>query len=283
MLIRKKKMNKMKVPIKIRETAFDLHKICNSGQCFRMKRLTDAAYTIIAYGAYLEISQKGEEFVFSCTEEEYGKIWHTYFSLDDNYDSIRNLVKLDNNYMKEAVHYGWGIRILKQELWETIISFIISQQNNIPRIRNSIEQLCEKFGERKYNFRNEAYYTFPKPDKLADLDLRDLQNCGLGYRSKYVLKTAQVIAEDISFLQELSHLTYADAKEKLMTLYGVGIKVSECICLFALHHLNAFPIDTHIQRVLAENYPEGFPFSLYKGCEGILQQYAFYYDLRKSS
>ena len=107
----------------------------------------------------------------------------------------------------------------------------------------------------------------------------ELRDCNLGYRSKYILKTAAAIANDVTYLERLSQLNYEDAKKELMKLYGVGIKVSECICLYALHHMDAFPVDTHIQNVLGNYYPGGFPFEIYKGYAGPLQQYAFYYDL----
>lgn len=258
---------------------FDIRKICYSGQCFRMKEINENTFEVVAYGHYLEISQQGNKLTFSCTEDEFLSIWKTYFGLYDDYKVITGLVNEDDRYMKNAMSYGWGIRILKQELWETIVSFLISQQNNIPRIKKSIQMLCERYGEKKNNVKGEVYYTFPKPEALYQLTDSELKACNLGYRSKYIQKTAMAIVDGSFDFVGLLNLSYEDARKELLKLYGVGIKVSECICLYALHHLNAFPIDTHIQKVLDRNYPDGFPFDKYQGYSGALQQYAFYYDL----
>jgi N-glycosylase/DNA lyase len=258
---------------------FDIRKICYSGQCFRMKEREENTFEIIAYGHYIEICQKENVVTMSCTEEEFHSIWKTYLGLDDDYNTITGLVNEEDRYMKKAMSFGWGIRILKQELWETIVSFLISQQNNIPRIKKSIQMLCERYGDKKLNLRGEVYYTFPKPEALHHLTDSVLKECNLGYRSKYILRTAKAIVDGSFDLEALPKLSYEEARKELMKLYGVGIKVSECICLYALHHLNAFPIDTHIQKVLENNYPDGFPFEQYRGYSGALQQYAFYYDL----
>lgn len=263
---------------KIKVKNFDIQKICNSGQCFRMSEIEPGTYAVIAFDSYLEISQINDEIVFSCTEKEFNDLWKEYFGLNDDYDSIERLIK-DDMYMKEAMEYGYGIRILKQDLWEMLVSFIISQQNNIPRIKKSINMLCEKYGEKKFNYKNQEFYTFPTPEALKNVSEDELRECNLGYRSKYILKTATAIANDETYLNGLAQLDYEAAKKELMKLYGVGIKVAECICLYALHHMDAFPVDTHIQNVLGKYYPNGFPFEKYKGYAGPLQQYAFYYDL----
>lgn len=261
---------------------FDIRKICYSGQCFRMKEREENTFEIIAYGHYIEICQKDNVVTMSCTEEEFHSIWKTYLGLADDYNTITGLVNEEDRYMKKAMSFGWGIRILKQELWETIVSFLISQQNNIPRIKKSIQMLCERYGDKKLNLRGEVYYTFPKPEALHHLTDSELKECNLGYRSKYILRTAKDIVDGSFDLESLPKLSYEESRKELMKLYGVGIKVSECICLYALHHLNAFPIDTHIQKVLDMNYPDGFPFEQYRGYSGALQQYAFYYDLNEA-
>lgn len=263
---------------KIKVNNFDIKKICNSGQCFRMSEIETGIYAVVAFDSYIEISQREDELILTCTEEEFYNLWQEYLGLNDDYDSIESLIK-DDSYMKDAMEYGYGIRILKQDVWETLVSFIISQQNNIPRIKKSINILCERYGEKKINFRNQEFYTFPTPEALMSVSEEELRDCNLGYRSKYILKTAAAIANDVTYLERLSQLNYEDAKKELMKLYGVGIKVSECICLYALHHMDAFPVDTHIQNVLGNYYPGGFPFEKYKGYAGPLQQYAFYYDL----
>lgn len=266
---------------KIQMKDFDLEKISKSGQCFRMNKAVgeDNRYTLIAYGNYLEIEHTEDSIFFSCTQEEWDELWVNYFDCGRDYEKICETVDKEDKYMKRAVEYGSGIRILRQEIFEIIISFIISQQNNIPRIKKCVESLCESFGEERYNFRGERYYAFPTAKRLAGVTLEELQNCNLGYRSRYILKTARMIVENEVNLAGLMDMSYEEAKVELMKLSGVGVKVAECICLFGLYHVEAFPIDTHIQAVLSENYPEGFPFDRYEGYAGILQQYAFYYDI----
>ncbi len=258
---------------------FDIEKICNSGQCFRMRKNERNSYEVVAFGNYLEIRQEGNNVTLSCTKEEYELKWKSYLGLTDSYDIVTELVNDSDNYMKTAMEFGWGIRILGQDLWEMIISFLISQRNTIPRIKKCIETVCERYGEAKENQYGEVYYTFPTAKTLAQATLEDLKACNLGYRAKYIQKTSQMIMNQNFSLEELKKLDYENAKEQLLHLYGVGIKVAECICLYGLHHLDAFPVDTHINHVLNQNYENGFPFEYYKGVAGIVQQYAFYYDL----
>lgn len=258
---------------------FDIAQIADSGQCFRLNRREDGSYSLIARGRYLEILQQEETITFSCDEDEFHDIWETYFDLMTDYGAFKARIESKDQYMQQACAYGKGIRILRQELWEMVITFIISQQNNIPRIKKCVESLCRAFGEKRTNFRNETYYTFPSPEALAGLVEEDLSSCSLGYRNKYIRKTADMVISGGYDLYRLYDLKYEDARRELLKLCGVGIKVAECICLFALHHIDAFPIDTHIQKVLDRHYPEGFPFEKYQGFAGILQQYAFYYDV----
>lgn len=259
---------------------FDIDKISRSGQCFRLKeRAAEKGYGLVAFGEYLEIEQEGRKLSFSCTEEEWESRWRDYFDCGTDYGRIYASIDEADAYMGKAVCFGSGIRILRQELFETIICFIISQQNNIARIRGCVESLCRLFGEKKYNFRGEEYYAFPTPERLAVLCREDLADCHLGYRDKYILKTSRMIASGEVDMEKLPHMCYGEAKKELMKLCGVGVKVAECICLFSLHHTDAFPIDTHIRAVLLKYYPGGFPLSRYEGYAGILQQYAFYYDL----
>ena len=258
---------------------FDIAQIADSGQCFRLNKREDGSYSLIARERYLEIVQQEEEITFFYEENEFREIWDSYFDLTTDYGAFKAQIESKDLYMQNACAYGRGIRILRQELWEMVITFIISQQNNIPRIKKCVESLCRAHGEKRTNFRNETYYTFPKPEALAGLGEEDLCSCSLGYRNKYIRKTADMVVSGGFDLYRLYDLNYEDARRELLKLCGVGIKVAECICLFALHHIDAFPIDTHIQKVLDRHYPEGFPFSKYQGFAGILQQYAFYYDV----
>lgn len=258
---------------------FDVSQICNSGQCFRMAKKADNLYTVIASERYLEIEQTGSQCKFYCDEEEFEKFWNTYFDLGADYTSYIEKVNPNDSYLKEAVCFGSGMRILKQDLWEMIVSFLISQQNNIVRIRRCIQNICERYGEERVSVSGTIYYTFPKPEALASLEENALMECNLGYRSKYVVRTAKSVANGELDLAGIQQMPYKKAKEELLKLFGVGEKVADCICLFALHHLQAFPIDTHINQALQAHYKRGFPKRRYQGFEGVIQQYIFYYEL----
>lgn len=274
----------------------DLAQISASGQCFRMwktepdfsdnvrkglsaEKRREAQYTLIARDRYLKVSQSGEKFTFSCGEKEMKEFWNGYFDLDRDYGEVIRKIDPEDRYLKQAAEYGSGIRILRQDLWEMIITFIISQQNNIRRIRKCIETISEKYGEICTAPDGTVYYAFPEPEKLAASSEEELRICGLGYRSRYLVQTARMIADGSVLLKDLPEMPAGQAKQELLRLSGVGEKVADCIRLFALHDLDAFPVDTHISKVLSIRYPRGFPFMKYPGTAGILQQYIFYYDL----
>ncbi len=282
-----------------------LKKICHSGQCFRMWKKKEApksdvdrkqmsgnsregdpadcreTYQLIAGSRWLEISQSGDRFWFSCSREAFETFWSSYFDLETDYDQVIRRIDSSDRYLRQAADYGYGIRILRQDLWEMIVTFIISQQNNIRRIRRCIETICEAYGSRCTAPDGTVYYGFPTPAQLSRATEEELRALNLGYRSRYLVRTARMIQEGEVSLKDLSELPVLEAKEKLLTLCGVGQKVADCICLFALHDLKAFPVDTHIRQVLKEHYPEGFPFEKYPDTAGILQQYIFYYDLEQ--
>jgi len=259
---------------------FSIEQISESGQCFRLNRIGEHRYSLIAKDRYLEIEQKGDLVQFFCSFQEYEEIWKTYFDLERNYQNFVNAIPTKDNYLSCAVQFGRGVRILNQDLWEMIISFIISQQNNIKRIKRCIELLSVKYGEKKLTENGIQYYTFPTVQALANASEEELKLCNLGYRSSYIQKTTQSILHGEVDLEKIRNNDYETAKAELMKLCGVGIKVAECICLFGLHHLNAFPVDTHIKKVLEQHYPNGFPFETYTDFAGVINQYLFYYDLK---
>lgn len=260
---------------------FSIRQICESGQCFRLEKLEgrNDAYGLTAFGRYLVICQKDNEVSFDCPADEYENLWKGYFDLEEDYGAIIRSIDEKDIYLQKAAAFGSGIRILKQDLWEMIISFIVSQQNNIKRIRKCIGFLCRKYGEKRETAEGIIYYDFPTPKALAGASLEELYACNLGYRSRYVHETAVCVLNGGVDLEAVKAMDYMEAKAELMKLCGVGIKVAECVCLFALHKTEAFPVDTHINKVMKEQYLEGFPFERYSGYEGTLQQYIFYYDL----
>lgn len=274
-----KKKNKREFMITIREPYFSIEQICDSGQCFRMEKMEEGVYLIPAQNDCLTVTSNGQETFFHCSSQEYEQKWKHYFDLDTDYKIFAGKIPKEDDYLKKAAVFGSGIRILHQDLWEMIVSFLISQQNNIKRIRKCIRAVCETYGEKKEDAGGHIFYTFPSPEALALASEEELRALNLGYRSKYLVKTAKSVAEGQISLDVIRKMDYPHAREELLKLYGVGEKVADCICLFALHHLEAFPVDTHIRQVLERQYPQGFPFESFHGFEGVIQQYIFYYDL----
>ena len=286
-------------------TDFDIRTILNSGQVFRIRPLLrDSGFSAAAGETFLAaagshavlIRQKPEaegrmRVSFSCTEEEFSDFWNGYFDLNRDYEAIRRSVDPGDSFLTSAVRCGRGIRILRQDLWETIISFLVSQNNNITRIRRSLEALCERYGEKipvnafpdspSASLTDASVHAFPSPEAILKGGTDGLEGLGLGYRDKYIFRMAQrcVGQEGREWLSLLRKGSYEDALALLLREYGIGKKVADCICLFALHHVDAFPVDTHMKQILSAFYPEGFPFSRYEGYAGILQQYMFYYKL----
>lgn len=280
-----------KMMVKVVIPDLSMRQISESGQCFRMNQIAENRYALVAFGRYLEVEQVNDELLFACTQEEYDGIWREYFDLDNDYGQYRNTVSEQDIYLSEAATFGSGIRILHQDVWEMLISFIISQQNNIKRIRKCIETLCERYGEKMYVVNGNAadgenvgsfkeYYTFPDVQSLAGVSEAELRACNFGYRSRYIVSTANSILHGDVDLEAVKKMGYRQAREELLKLCGVGEKVADCICLFGLHHMDAFPVDTHIRKAIDKHYPTGFPFEKYVGYAGVMQQYIFYYDLK---
>lgn len=269
----------MEQKIKIQLENFEIAQIHRSGQWFRMEDLGEGRFGILAAEKYLEICQHGQECEFYCSREDMEGFWKDYFDLQTDYGKFIREIDEKDQYLAKAARLGQGIRILHQDLWEMIVSFLISQQNNIPRIRRCIANICERYGERRQNSQGRTYDTFPRPEALAEAREEDLRDCNLGYRSRYIKKTARMVMDGEISLEAVRNMKYPEAREELLKLYGVGEKVADCICLFALHQMEAFPVDTHIRQALEKHYPQGFPFDRYKDCSGVMQQYIFYYEL----
>lgn len=276
------KRNKM---ITIENKYFSIPQICESGQCFRLEYDGKDSYLLIAGKSGLRIrvtenEKQPDKAELFCSEEEFEKIWKKYFDLSTSYEMFQSLIDTEDVYLKKAAEFGRGIRILRQDTWEMIITFIISQQNNIPRIKNLINTLCREYGETEKFPDGKEYHAFPEPSALAKASEKELRALKLGYRSRYICGTAEMVSSGRFDIQRLENMDYHTARSELMKLPGVGEKVADCICLFALHKLNAFPVDTHIRKVMDKEYGGNFPLELYKECAGVMQQYIFYYDLK---
>lgn len=265
----------------------NLAQIADSGQCFRWQEISEDTYAVIAFERYLEITQHGNEFEFHCTREEFETVWRAYLDLDTDYGAVkRKIMDSRDAFLKRAVSYGAGIRILRQDLWEMIISFIISQNNNIPRIRKNIEALCTKFGKPVCEEGLIRGYSFPAAEVLAAQTLADFKELGLGYRDKYILNAAEwYMQEKDGDVLRLRACHYAKEQKEILKsgICGVGEKVANCIVLFGLHGLDTCPIDTWMRKLIDEDYRSMKPGWMENELAGLYQQYAFYYMRERKS
>ena len=250
---------------------FSLSQTLDCGQAFRFEELENGRWGGIACDRYLELEiTDGTVVLYNVSEEEFENIWRDYFDLDRNYSKIIEEISV-NEVLKNASEYGKGIRVLNQPPWETLCSFIISQNNNIKRIKGIISRLCETYGEKI-----EGGYTFPSAQKLAALTPEDLAPLRAGFRAKYIIDAARKIANGEVKLDALKDLPYGEAQAELLKIKGVGPKVADCALLFSHRHIDAFPKDVWIKRALeilfgGELPKEALPYA------GIVQQYIFFY------
>lgn len=268
------------IDIFIKNDYINLKQIAESGQCFRWKKMCLGRYFVISDGRAACFFQEKTGIRILCREkdEEY---FRRYLDLDTDYGKVIEKIDEKDDFLTGAAQMGRGIRILRQNLWEMIISFIISQRNNIPRIMKSIDALCEKLGEQivfDYEGEHLVGYTFPAPEVIVGADLSEFK---FGYREKYIRQTAEDILEGKFDLEEVKDAvdegkTPEQVKEMLKQLKGVGEKVASCIQLFGLHQLELFPIDTWIAKVEKMYYNGHFPVEKYKDTAGIMQQYLFF-------
>ena len=246
---------------------FDLDKIIGSGQCFRPCRTRDGVYRFVTGEHFVEITDEDDGLSVSCSKKEWDTVWHPYFDLDTNYRKIRESIPKEDKFLRDAAQAGKGIRILRQDKFEMLISFIISQRKSIPAIRTSIERLVALYGHDGF---------FPKPsDMLAATD-EELASCGLGYRVPYIRKAVERVALCEIDLEALDELPDEELFEELKSFAGVGDKVANCVALFAYHRTGRAPVDTWISRVIVEKYNGINPFPQYGNVAGIMQQYMFY-------
>ena len=262
------------------EDDFDLKKIFECGQCFRWNAGPDGAYTGVAMGRAARIRRDGERILITGSEWDLEDVWRGYFDLDRDYRALRHSVCVDD-YMKKASDYGAGIRILNQDRWETLCSFIISQCNNIPRIKKIVETMCRCFGEETY-LGDERFYTFPDAGTVAGLEPEDLGPLRCGYRAPYIIAAARAVDEGTLDLEALSHADLASAKKALTALPGIGEKVANCVILFSLRIGSAFPVDVWMKKAIAQHYPRGFDPEVFGENAGLAQQYMFYYQRENS-
>ena len=269
-------------------SSFNLRDIFECGQCFRWNEEAENSYTGVFGNNVINVSKTTKGILFKgVCENDIVNTVIDYFDLDRDYNEIKRiLAKVDNN-MKESIKYGEGIRILNQDLWETIISFIISANNNIPRIKLIIERISKQYGT-KIEFRGRTYYTFPTPKMLENATVQDFRNLGLGFRDKRVYETVQKTLKNEIDLNKLEKEKNIETlRNELLEIPGVGPKVADCVMLFALKKFEVFPVDVWVRRVIAELYFENseqqpktiqrFAKEQYGNLAGLAQQYLFYW------
>lgn len=271
---------------------FNMQHIFECGQCFRWNKEQDGSYTGVFKNNVINVKEENGQVIFKgICEGDIKQVITDYFDLNRDYEEIqKELSKVDEN-VKLSISYGKGIRLLNQDLWETIISFIISANNNIPRIKGIIERISKKYGT-KIEWNGQDYYTFPTVKQLSEATVEDLRKLGLGFRDKRVYETTKIILNKEIDLEKLhEEKDSMIVRETLLTLPGVGPKVADCIMLFStLKRLEVFPIDVWVRRVMNELYIhnpdeekvnkkeiEKLAKQKYGDLAGIAQQYLFYW------
>lgn len=270
---------------------FKISQIFDCGQCFRFDPVSTPRHVCefegVAYGRYIRLGQDTPDSVtiYNTTEEEYEKIWRHYLALDLDYGEVRQDIAARfadatggrDVIMPRAMEYGDGIRILRQEPWEAVCSFIVSQNNNIPRIKKIIAAMSREWGEPIF-FGGEVHYSFPTAEALVKAGEKAIFNIKTGFRAKYIYDAACKAASGELDFAAITQVSPEDAEEMLCTVKGVGPKVAACAMLFGFDKTEAFPIDVWIKRVLAKYYPDGLDISALGKYAGIAQQYLFYYE-----
>ena len=274
------------------QESFNLKHIFECGQCFRWNKEDEETYIGVVKNAVIKVKKENNKIIFtgSSKDENFESLIRYYFDLDTNYSEYKEKLSKIDEFMKESIKFGEGIRILRQDLWETIISFIISANNNIPRIKKIIERLSTKYGN-KIEFEGKDYYSFPTVKELSKATVEDLRALGLGFRDKRIFNTTQMILNKEFDLEKLKKLDNTNLmKEELLKLDGVGPKVADCILLFSLKRVDAFPIDVWVRRVMNDLYIHNedenkvnkkelqkLAEDKFLGLSGIAQQYLFYW------
>ena len=272
--------------------SFNLIHIFECGQCFRWNKNEDGSFTGIVKNAVINVIEQENKFVFTgvCKDGNFQEFIKEYFDLETDYSIYKEKLSKVDSYLKESIEFGNGIRILNQDLWECIISFIISANNNIPRIKKIIEKLSLNYGE-KIEFNNNVYYTFPTPEKLSKATVEDLRGMGLGFRDKRIYNTTKMILKKQIDLEKIKNMKNTEQmREELLKLDGVGPKVADCILLFSLKRMDVFPIDVWVRRVMNDLYIHNeneekvnkkellnLAEEKFLGLQGIAQQYLFYW------
>ncbi len=251
----------------------DLEQTLDCGQSFRWEKQNDGSFSGVAFGKYVNISLDGTDMIIKNAAPEDEKIWREYFDLELDYGKIRGDISKLHPVLEDAARYAPGIRILRQEPYEALCTFIISQNNNIKRIKGIVARLCESFGDEI----DEGVYTFPNAERLAELTPDDLAPLRAGFRNRYIIDSAKKVASGEVDLELCKTADYEAARAELMKITGVGIKVADCTLLFGMHRVEAFPVDVWMKRAMEKLFP-GMTANDFGEYAGIAQQYIFHYS-----
>lgn len=264
---------------------FDLTHTFTCGQCFRWNQNEDGSFTGVAHGKRLTISFQHNKFTLSPANlQEFHEIWEKYFDLPRDYGQLKGSLSRDH-IMRQAAGYGWGIRILRQDLWETLLSFILSANNNVPRIKQIIERLCTLYGTRLPAEAGDAY-AFPTPEQLRGADVCDLAPLRAGYRAGYLVDAVEKVCSKTVDLSAVQTAPLPEARRMLLQIKGIGPKVADCILLFGTGRLGVFPVDTWVRQAMRALYPDvcqaagserAAGEALFGQSCGLAQQYLFYF------
>lgn len=282
------KLEEIKNGIILKETKdFDPVHIFECGQCFRWIKEDDGSYTGVAKGKVINVKKDGENIVIDNTnKEEFENIWYDYFDLGRDYTSLKKELAQHDENLKKAVDFGWGIRILQQDSWEMLISFIISSNNRIPMIQRAINNISEKYGKEIGEYRGRKYFAFPSPEELSKASIEELRECKTGFRDKYIYHTNKMVIEENLNMEDFIEMDSELCHKELMKFKGVGAKVADCIALFGMRKYESFPVDVWVKRVMQEFYGaedmslpkmRKYGMELFGEKAGFAQQYLFYY------
>lgn len=266
---------------------FDPKHIFECGQCFRWRAEEDGSYTGVAKGKVINVSRENDTiYIKNSNLEDFNNIWKNYFDLETNYTEIKNILKNMDEHLEKATEFGWGIRLLRQDPWEMIISFIISSNNRIPMIQRAIGNLSKQYGTYIGEYNGMEYYDFPTPEQLNKASIEDIRACSTGFRDKYIKSTTEAVISDNDDVYSYSNLSTDECRKELMKFNGIGPKVCDCIALFGMQKYDTFPVDVWVKRVMQEFYVDDdmslpkmrtYAIDKFGDLSGFAQQYLFYY------
>ncbi len=268
---------------------FQIDQILESGQVFRFTKIAPSQYFLIVKERAIQIEQKGDTiYIDNMSLGKSDDKWLSYFDINTDYSCITRLLSQKDDFMKKAIEFGKGIRLLRQDPWEMLISFIISQNKSIPQIKQCISNICTRFGTKVTDQSdNILYYTFPSIEQLKEASEDELRACKVGFRAPYIVDAAKRVYQKNIVLDTLFNISADDARKELMSIKGVGPKIADCILLFAYAKGEVFPTDVWIKRVVEHIYFKGedtklqtiqeFAKEYFGAFAGYAQQYIFFY------